>query len=395
MFAVQRAGRLFAALLVAALTIGCLSLGTEQITVEDSERLVDSARAKIDAADTYILEGDFRRAKKVLKDGRHDLDDAAQGFNTVFDKSEMEGVTAAAEKIDFSLAHLDENRPGVARANLAAAREELVRVSISLMGAKDRIAPERFTVTKGEFPLTFYDTVDDLYIGYQPVAHNIALAAREAFYAYDKTNDESDLQRGVFLTELLIEMSVEREAGFIVWENSFPWPAYNLSPGWIGGLSQAGCMKALMLAYTATDDKRYLLFGDKALSAFEHLLEEGGLRSTRSDESGSYVWYPEYARAEPAFVLNGFITATVWTGEYSEFTGNKKAAGIYEEGIKSITHFLPGYNKGDGWSYYDAVGHRSSEHYHKLHIAQLDLLYSLTGDEVFKQYGVMWGGEES
>jgi hypothetical protein len=260
------------------------------------------------------------------------------------------------------------------------------------MGAKDRIAPQRFTVTKGEFPLTYYGTVDGVYIGYQPVPHNIAKAAREAFYDYDKSGDETDLQRGLFLTELLIEMSKERDGGFIVWPNNFSWPVYNLSPGWIGALSQAGCMKVLMLAHGATGDDRYREFGDKALSAFEFDISDGGLRIQRSDESGSYIWYPEYVRTEPPFVLNGFITAVTWIGEYSEFTGNEKAAGLHEDGIISIAHFLPEYTLGGGWSYYDAVGHRSSEHYHRLHVDQLARLYSLTGEEVFKTYRVMWGG---
>ena len=394
MFAVPRVERLIILLLIIGILAGCLSLGAERITVDGSERLVDSARAAIDAADSYIRDGDFSRAKKMLEESRRDLDDATEGFNTVFDKSEMEGVLAAEEKVDFALSYLDENRPGAARASLAAAREELVRVGISQLGAKDRIAPERFTVTKGEFPLTFYGTVDGVYIGYQPVPHNIAKAARESFYAYDKSGSESDLDRGVFLTELLIEMSTEREDRFIVWPNNFPWPAYDLSPGWIGALSQAGCMKALMLAYSATGDDRYRVFGDKALSAFEYGLSQGGLRSTRTDETGSYTWYPEYARSEPPYVLNGFITSVVWIGEYSDFTGSEKAAALYSEGIKTIAHFLPEYDKGGGWSYYDALGHRSSEHYHRLHVDQLALLYRLTGDEVFKTYRVMWSVEE-
>ncbi|MFV2040650.1 MAG: D-glucuronyl C5-epimerase family protein, partial [Candidatus Hydrothermarchaeales archaeon] len=89
-----------------------------------------------------------------------------------------------------------------------------------------------------------------------------------------------------------------------------------------------------------------------------------------------------------------FITSVVWIGEYSDFTVNKKAKALFEEGIKTIAHFLPEYNMGGGWSYYDAVGHRSSKHYHRLHVDQLALLYNLTGDEVFKTYADLWGGEE-
>ncbi len=379
-----------AVLLVIGLFIGCLGLGSEKAEVDDSERLVDSARAKVDAADQYIVDGDASRAVDVLEDARSDLDETLGRFNSLFDGAEMQGILAAAQDIDDALLRLKQGRPMVARTHVAASKQELVRVSISLLGAKDRIAPERFSVTEGEIPLTYYDAVDGVYIGYQAVPHNIAKAAREAFYAYSKSEDVEELNRGVFLAELLIAMASEREGGFVVWENNFPWPAYDLSSGWIGALSQAGCLKALMLAHMATGDERYREFGDKALKAFEIDISDGGLRTTRTDGTGTYVWYPEYASSEPPYVLNGFITAVTWIGEYSEFMADKKAASMLEDGIITISHFLPEYDVNGSWSYYDALGHRSNEHYHRLHVKQVALLYEQTRTDVFKEYQEKW-----
>ncbi len=89
-------------------------------------------------------------------------------------------------------------------------------------------------------------------------------------------------------------------------------------------------------------------------------------------------------------MLNGFITAVTWIGEYSEFMADKKAASMLEDGIITISHFLPEYDVNGSWSYYDALGHRSNEHYHRLHVKQVALLYEQTRTDVFKEYQEKW-----
>lgn len=255
----------------------------------------------------------------------------------------------------------------------------------------DSIPPERFSVVQKELPVTYYGYVDGVYLGYQVVPHSIAEEARKSFYRYKETNDRAEMERGLFLTEYLISVSTMRDGGrFLVWENNFVWPGYNLSKGWIGSLSQAGCIKALMLAYQATGDDRYRDIADKALEAFDIDVADGGLKNIRTSGSEHYVWYPEYAKSSPPYVLNGFITSVMWLGEYHEFTGSLKAKQLYEDGLESIIYFLPSYNHGGNWSYYDAQEHKSSLHYHALHIDQMDALFHLTGNKIFGEYAERW-----
>jgi hypothetical protein len=246
--------------------------------------------------------------------------------------------------------------------------------------------PKKYSVTDEEIPTTYYGEIEGVYLGYQIAPHSVALKARESFYAYDKTGNESELERGLFLTEYLISNATPLN-GAVVWPYPFEWPTYDLEPGWTGALSQAGCLKVMMLAYLNTGDKSYLEFGDKTLAAFDIDVADGGLLFIRE---GGYYWYPEYAGADPPFVLNGFITTLIWLHEYNQTMGDKKAGVLFDKGIESLIYFLPEYREGN-WSYYDALGHVSNEHYHSLHVAQMKSLYELTGEEIFLEYYERWG----
>ncbi|MFQ5887818.1 MAG: D-glucuronyl C5-epimerase family protein, partial [Candidatus Hydrothermarchaeales archaeon] len=128
------------------------------------------------------------------------------------------------------------------------------------------INPDKYGVLTMEMPVTYYGDVDGSYLGYQIAPHNVAAAARDSFYTYVKTGNESDLTNALFLTEYIISSATDR-GDFIVWENPYRWPVYNLTKGWVGSLSQAGSLKVFMLAYQATGDKRYLDVGNKTLNA--------------------------------------------------------------------------------------------------------------------------------
>ncbi len=247
--------------------------------------------------------------------------------------------------------------------------------------------PWRYAIVDNSgIPKVYYGTVDGVYIGYQPAPHAIAQAAREAFYAYEKTGDREKLERGIFLVDYLLNISVDR-GEYIVWEYSFPWPPYGLKKGWRSSLCQAGVLKALMLAYKHTGDDRYKQAAEKALRAFSVPVEKGGLLKLRQ----GYYWYPEYAKESPPYVLNGFITTLLWLREYAEYSNSTEAERLYQRGVEALIRFLPEYDA-NGWSYYDALGTRASRHYHALHVWQLGVMYNLTGEEIFKEYYTRWRG---
>ncbi len=262
--------------------------------------------------------------------------------------------------------------------------------------------PKPFSVENVNILVTYYGTINGKYIGYQITPHNVNDEARKSFYKYfelkDKNPKEAEkyLKRGLFLTEYLISQADEEKVEvngknitFIVWRYNFEFPLYNLSKGWRGALCQAGCLKTLYLAYEVTGDKRYLNYANLALNAFKVPVEKGGLLKIRYYKNNSYYWFPEYASENPPYVLNGFITATLWIGEFGNKTGNVDALYLYKEGLKSIKTFLPMYDAGD-WSYYDALGHRCNRHYEHLHKLQMLWLYNKTKDEIYLKYYKKW-----
>lgn len=252
-------------------------------------------------------------------------------------------------------------------------------------GATSKLSkPQKYSLVKEDVPKIYYGTVDGVELGYQVAPHGIAKAARESFYAYERTGNRENLSRALYLVDYLLNSSVDK-GNYLVWEYSFPWPPYGLEEGWRGSLAQAGALKALMLAHKHTGEKRYLLASRKALHAFSVPLGEGGLLWRRE----GYPWYPEYGKEHPPYVLNGFITTLMWLKEYSEYTDSSEAERLYKEGVKSLVRFLPRYDAPEG-SYYDVLGNRASEHYHDMHVWQMGVMYNLTGREIFREYKKRW-----
>jgi len=253
------------------------------------------------------------------------------------------------------------------------------------------IPPKKYSIVDADIPLTYYGNVDGVDIGYQIAPHNVAMKSLEAFYEYHNTGDESYKRRGLYLADWLLENATYRDNGnFVVWVYDYPWPPYELKSGWTGSLNQATIIKALSFAYLYSKEEKYKNMIDKSLNAFEVDVKEGGLKIIRQDEGTYYVWYPEYAKDNPPYVLNGFITVLIRLREYYLISTDKKAEKLYLEGLVSLDHYLPDYDAGDKKSYYDALGNIANDHYHEMHVAQLDSLYQYTKNPIFKEYKEKW-----
>ncbi len=256
------------------------------------------------------------------------------------------------------------------------------------------IPPKKYSIIESDIPLTYYGNVDGLDLGYQIAPHNVAMKSLEAFYEYHNTGEESYKKRGLYLADWLIENATYRgDSAFVVWTYDYQWPPYGLKEGWTGSLNQATIIKALSFAYLYSKDEKYKQMIDKSLNAFEVDIKDGGLRIIREDNGSYYVWYPEYAKENPPYVLNGFITVIIRLREYYLVTTDKKAEKLYLEGLISLEHYLPEYDAGNKRSYYDTIGNIANDHYHEMHVAQLDSLYQYTKNPIFKEYREKWETE--
>jgi len=175
---------------------------------------------------------------------------------------------------------------------------------------------------------------------------------------------------------------------FAVWEHHYQLPFYEFKVPWIHGLAQGLGMTALLKAYQITNEKKYLNASEKIFNSFEVDIEEGGIRYI--DEKDN-IWLEEYALLPPPHVLNGYITILFGIYEFQKITKKNKAKDLWKNGLNTIKLNLDKYETGY-WSYYDlSRKHPSTVNYHNLHIWQLNILYELTREQIFKDYAVRWG----
>ena len=63
--------------------------------------------------------------------------------------------------------------------------------------------------------------------------------------------------------------------------------------------------------------------------------------------------------------------------------------GALMKSVNTLVNILPQFDCAY-WSMYDLDGKITSPFYHNLHIAQMKVMYDLTGKEIFKEYANRW-----
>lgn len=156
-----------------------------------------------------------------------------------------------------------------------------------------------------------------------------------------------------------------------------------------GAMAQGEGASLLVRAYKHTGDKNYL---DKAKEALDFMLlplENGG--TTKYEGNDTYLM--EYTFK--GMVMNGAIFA--WWGlyDYVLATGdNGKYKEALDRTLRSLIHVLPQF-KCSYWSMYSLDGLIASPFYHNLHVAQMQAVFDLTGERIFKDYGTTWKRQQN
>jgi hypothetical protein len=183
----------------------------------------------------------------------------------------------------------------------------------------------------------------------------------------------------------LVKNSVQK-GDFSVWEYRFDWPwgNYNATDPFVSALAQGEGLSVLTRAYVLTGNETYLDVAEASVRSFGVEMDLGGVRHTDADG----VWYEEIADAgaHSGKVLNGFMNALFGLYEFWFETGNDNAYSLFFEGTHTLSENIYRYDTGS-WSYYDLLHHSAASlSYHKQHIAQLRIMYQLTGIEIFSVY---------
>ncbi len=174
---------------------------------------------------------------------------------------------------------------------------------------------------------------------------------------------------------------------FWVWEHLFPMPVYGLEPPWASAMAQGEGISLLLRAYEFTKNQAFLQAARQAFQSFLFPVEQGGV--TFFDAEGN-VWFEEYPAVPPPHVLNGMIFAMIGLYEFWRLTGDVDAHRLFVSGVLTLTKFLRKFDAGYG-SRYDLQTRRVvDEKYHRIHVAQLRILFDRTGEETFRKMADHW-----
>jgi hypothetical protein len=141
------------------------------------------------------------------------------------------------------------------------------------------------------------------------------------------------------------------------------------------------CM--LIRAHILTGEEDYLHAVHKAKEFMLKPIYEGGT----TDYSGEDIYLYEYTH-QP-LILNGWIFSLWGLYDYNKYIKDADVQAVLEMTLVSLKKKLPAFDI-KYWSKYEDGKRICSPFYHKLHIAQLSVMYDLFGDEIYKEYASKW-----
>lgn len=148
-------------------------------------------------------------------------------------------------------------------------------------------------------------------------------------------------------------------------------------------MAQGEGISMLIRAYIITKDEKYINAAHRAKDFMLKPIPNGGT----TDYIGKDVYLYECTH-EP-LILNGWIFSLWGLYDYCKFTNDEKTQEILKATLNSLKKKLPEFDI-KYWSKYEDGKRICSPFYHKLHIAQLKVMYDLFGDEIYKEYAQKW-----
>ena len=234
------------------------------------------------------------------------------------------------------------------------------------------------------------------YHGVQRKVYNPLIAANGGLLYYRDLENYIDTEKSKeyftntadWLVSTLVNKTDELKngEGYVVWEYDFPWRFYGwVEPPYYSALAQAESIYVLALAFDLTNDEKYLLTAKKAMKAF--LVDYDGGLVTVETPDGSSIFLQILAKPGfiKTYVLNGDTQSLIFLWRYYEMTNDSNAKVIFDKGINYLKENLWRYDTGS-WSSYDLLENLATAEYHKAQISQLEELYDITGENVFKVY---------
>lgn len=164
-------------------------------------------------------------------------------------------------------------------------------------------------------------------------------------------------------------------------EENGGWPTftYKRKDQLYSAMAQGEALSLLVRAHKAFGDTKYIEASRKAKAFMMMSVDKGG--TTVYSDGKIYLY--EYLNAP--LVLNGWIFSAWGIFDYAKYFNDKEAFEEWKNTVRTMAEKLHVYDRGY-WSMYNDGKGLANPFYHKLHIAQLNTMYDLTGIEEFRKY---------
>jgi heparosan-N-sulfate-glucuronate 5-epimerase len=179
--------------------------------------------------------------------------------------------------------------------------------------------------------------------------------------------------------------------GVWVWNHHFNWDYRDtLRAPWYSGLAQGQGISLLLRAHAHTGEDKYREAASRAFLPLTRTISDGGVLFEDEEKN---LWIEEYLVDPPTHILNGFIWALWGIFDFWQACRDTTAGNIFARGVTTLLRNLRRYDTGY-WSLYEQSGTRlkmlASPFYHRLHIVQLRVMASLTGESEFANVADRW-----
>lgn len=219
-------------------------------------------------------------------------------------------------------------------------------------------------------PKYHVDTGEEIYFSIGIFQYGLA-----SYDLYLKTGEDTYKKKLLACADWAVE-NQEKNGGYITF-------AYKNTEHPYSSMAQGEALSLLCRAYLLTKDEKYIKAAKKAKDFMLKEIKDGGTTLINGDE----IYF--YEATFMPLVLNGWIFSLWGIMDYCRTVSDSGAEEVFLKSLNTLKKKLPDFDIGY-WSKYDDGKRISSPFYHKLHIAQLKVMYDLFGDDIYKKYADKW-----
>ena len=219
-------------------------------------------------------------------------------------------------------------------------------------------------------PKYHVDTGEEIYFSIGVFQYGLA-----AYDLFLKTHDEIYKNKLIACADWAV-VNQQADGGWVTF-------AYNKPEAPYSSMAQGEGISMLVRAAIVTDDQRFADAADKAKKFMLKPISEGGT----TEYNGENVIF--YEDTDNPVILNGWIFSLWGLYDYCKYFGDEELDIILKKTFETLMRKLPDFDT-KYWSKYDDGKNICSPFYHKLHIAQLNVMHDLFGDPIYKEFADKW-----